>query len=161
MCNSILKSRPKQPASNASQLVLGFQALQMPGATSTHPDGVVLSQDRPSPEMNATAVKGKSHPKRRRKPQKPGKTAKMNDRHFVVHNYHDHANDKETEENPPPEDPSQRRRGGVSIAFPIKLHTVLDQAEANGIDHVISWQPHGRCFVVHKPKEFVDRVMPK
>lgn len=35
----------------------------------------------------------KARPKRRRKPQKPGKTAKQNDRHFVVHNYHDHAND--------------------------------------------------------------------
>jgi len=25
---------------------------------------------------------------------------------------------------------------------------------------VVSWQPHGRCFVVHKPKEFVD-LLPK
>lgn len=100
----------------------------------------------------------KARPKRRRKPQKPGKTAKQNDRHFVVHNYHDHAND--VDENDAEEEP-HRRRGGVSIAFPIKLHAVLDQVEADGLGHVISWQPHGRCFVVHKPKEFVDHVMPK
>lgn len=100
----------------------------------------------------------KPRPKRRRKPQKPGKTAKQNDRHFVVHNYHDHAND--ADENDAEEEP-HRRRGGVSIAFPLKLHAVLDQVEADGLGHVISWQGHGRCFVVHKPKEFVDHVMPK
>jgi hypothetical protein len=100
----------------------------------------------------------KPRPKRRRKPQKPGKTAKQNDRHFVVHNYHDHAND--ADENDDEEEP-HRRRGGVSIAFPLKLHAVLDQVEADGLASVISWQPHGRCFVVHKPKEFVDHVMPK
>jgi hypothetical protein len=100
----------------------------------------------------------KPRPKRRRKPQKPGKTAKQNDRHFVVHNYHDHANDVDNDDE---EDEPHRRRGGVSIAFPLKLHAVLDQVEADGLAHVISWQGHGRCFVVHKPKEFVDHVMPK
>lgn len=100
----------------------------------------------------------KPRPKRRRKPQKPGKTAKLNDRHFVVHNYRDHVNDPD--ENDVEEEP-HRRRGGVSVAFPLKLHAVLDQVEADGLAHVISWQPHGRCFVVHRPKEFVDHVMPK
>ena len=101
----------------------------------------------------------KLKPKRRRKPQKPGKTAKLNDRHFVVHNYHDHANDPD--ETDDIEEETHRRRGGVSVAFPLKLHAVLDQVEADGLAHVISWQPHGRSFVVHKPKEFVDHVMPK
>lgn len=100
----------------------------------------------------------KPRPKRRRKPQKPGKTAKMNDRHFVVHNYHDHSCDADENDL---EETGERRRGGVAVAFPLKLHAVLDQVEADGLAHVISWQPHGRCFVVHKPKEFVDHVMPK
>ena len=100
----------------------------------------------------------KQRPKRRRKPQKPGKTAKMNDRHFVKHNYHDHSHDavEGAEANH-----GERRKGGVSIPFPVKLHSVLDQVEADGLAHIISWQPHGRCFVIHKPKEFVDHVMPK
>ena len=101
----------------------------------------------------------KPRPKRRRKPQKPGKTAKQNDRHFVVHNYHDHSNDLD-DDNDVEEEP-HRRRGGVSIAFPLKLHAVLDQVEADGLAHVVAWQPHGRCFVIHKPKEFTDHVMPK
>eukprot|EP00934_Nitzschia_sp_Nitz4_P004336 Nitzschia sp. Nitz4//scaffold133_size116822//2039//3639//NITZ4_003789-RA/size116822-augustus-gene-0.160-mRNA-1//-1//CDS//3329535342//4326//frame0 len=94
-------------------------------------------------------------PKRRRKPQKPGKTAKQNDRHFVVHNYHDHANDSDDTDVP-----TSRRRGGVAVSFPQKLHSVLDQVEADGLSHVLSWQPHGRCFVIHQPKEFTDHVMP-
>lgn len=101
----------------------------------------------------------KSRPKRRRKPQKPGKTAKMNDRHFVHHDYHDHSHDSVVEIQAAAE--GERRKGGVSIPFPVKLHSVLDQVEADGLAHVISWQPHGRCFVIHKPKEFVDHVMPK
>lgn len=55
----------------------------------------------------------------------------------------------------------KRRRGGVAVAFPLKLHAFLDPIEVGGLASVISWQPHGRAFVVHKPKEFVDQVMPE
>jgi len=143
----------------------------------------------------------KARPKRRRKPQKPGKTAKMNDRHFVVHNYHDHAfdfddgsgddnnnnnnsNEDDTNSHGCCEDADdhsslahsscdhhsdqhhqhhhrRRRRGGVAVAFPLKLHAVLDQVERDGLADVVGWQPHGRCFVVRQPREFVDVVMPR
>lgn len=104
----------------------------------------------------------KNRPKRRRKPQKPGKTAKMNDRHFVIHNYHDHAMDPEDMFcDELHQDEHSRRKGGVAVAFPLKLHAILDQVELDGLGHVISWQPHGRCFVIHQPKEFVATVMPK
>ena len=102
-------------------------------------------------------VEQKKRPKRRRKPQKPGKTAKQNDRHFVVHNYHDHATDPNENDE---EKAKSRRRGGVTISFPMKLHAVLDQVEEDGLAHIVSWSPHGRCFIIHKPKEFVDHVMP-
>lgn len=101
----------------------------------------------------------KSKPKRRRKPQKPGLTAKHNERHFVQHNYHDHALDREDSLDDDTQE--ERRRGGVSVAFPLKLHSVLQQAEADGLGHIVSWQPHGRCFVIHKPQEFTDYVMPR
>ena len=102
----------------------------------------------------------KERPKRRRKPQKPGKTAKQNERHFVVHDYHDHSCDTDEDDDSEQQEALQRRRGGVTISFPLKLHAVLDQVERDGLAHVISWQEHGRCFVIHKPKEFVDHVMP-
>ena len=75
----------------------------------------------------------------------------------VQHNYHDHSTD-------PVVDPTQikhKAKGGVITPFPVKLHDMLDQIERDGLSHVVSWQPHGRCFVVHKPKEFVNYVMPK
>lgn len=33
---------------------------------------------------------------------------------------------------------------------------MLETVDADGHSHIVSWQPHGRCFVVHKPKEFVE-----
>lgn len=75
---------------------------------------------------------------------------------IVQHHYHDHAAD-------PVVDPSlikHKAKGGVITPFPVKLHGMLDMIEADGLANVVSWQPHGRCFVVHKPKEFVNHVMP-
>jgi hypothetical protein len=72
--------------------------------------------------------------------------------HIIVqHDYHDHSADAAVhyqEEHP--------ARGGVTIPFPLKLHEMLDTLSQDGNDHIVSWQPHGRCFVVHKPKEFVE-----
>eukprot|EP00584_Thalassiosira_punctigera_P012993 CAMPEP_0172557068 /NCGR_PEP_ID=MMETSP1067-20121228/71231_1 /TAXON_ID=265564 ORGANISM="Thalassiosira punctigera, Strain Tpunct2005C2" /NCGR_SAMPLE_ID=MMETSP1067 /ASSEMBLY_ACC=CAM_ASM_000444 /LENGTH=467 /DNA_ID=CAMNT_0013346057 /DNA_START=398 /DNA_END=1801 /DNA_ORIENTATION=+ len=87
-------------------------------------------------------------------------------RHKVLHNYHDHAQstfpsdvDGDLGGNG---DGDKRKgpRGGVTVPFPTKLHVMLSKVDDNGLSHVVSWQPHGRCFVVHKPKEFVMEVMP-
>jgi hypothetical protein len=76
--------------------------------------------------------------------------------HIVIqHNYHDHANDSRSdyqEQHP--------ARGGVVTPFPLKLHEMLDAVAASNQEDIVSWQPHGRCFVVHKPKEFVE-LLPK
>jgi len=72
--------------------------------------------------------------------------------HIIVqHNYHDHANDPSSmysEEHPV--------RGGVTTPFPLKLHEMLDRVVKDSLESIVSWQPHGRCFVVHKPQEFVE-----
>jgi len=72
----------------------------------------------------------------------------------VEHPYHDHSYDRPTEE-------KHITRGGVTEPFPLKLHRLLDQIASDGFESVVGWQRHGRCFVVHKPKEFVEDVMPK
>lgn len=57
-----------------------------------------------------------------------------------------------------------RKRGhrpGAANLFPSKLHVMLASAEADGFDHIVSWQPHGRCFKVHQPSRFVDEILPK
>ena len=77
--------------------------------------------------------------------------------HQVEHHYHDHAEDVISEEMKVP----PVYRGCVRQPFPFKLHTMLDTIEKDGYVSVISWQPHGRCFVVHDPAAFVKTVMPK
>jgi hypothetical protein len=63
---------------------------------------------------------------------------------IVQHNYHDHAAD------PAP----QHFQQGPITTFPLKLYEMLERVEQDGFSHVVSWQPHGRCFVVHNPEEF-------
>jgi hypothetical protein len=70
----------------------------------------------------------------------------------VVHIYHDYANEVEKVENP------QLNCG--ELYFPVKLHYMLGELEADGRDGIVSWQPHGRCFVVHDQTRFVEQVLP-
>ena len=135
------------------------------GSSFTMPQDVAVprSSELLVAETIYTGPLDKNRPKRRRKPQKPGKTAKLNDRHFVEHNYHDHAGDVDENDASSMMDFSEehRRRGGVAVAFPERLHQVLQQVENDGLGHVISWQPHGRCFLIRQPRVFVEHVMPK
>jgi hypothetical protein len=78
------------------------------------------------------------------------------ERHFVQHHYHDHANDRECVGDSDDSSDQNRRRGGVAVSFPHRLHSVLDQVEVDGFAHVVSWSPHGRCFVIHDPKVRVE-----
>lgn len=77
-------------------------------------------------------------------------------RHLVKHEYHDHAFDDE--DNLKLKKQRRGPRGGVTTPFPVKLHNLLEE---NLHGNVISWQPHGRCFILRKPKEFLAEVMPK
>lgn len=96
-----------------------------------------------------------------RRNQGPGKTANDNDRIFVVHNYHDYSNAMDEAEAPQELDTQIRRKSGVKQSFLHTLHEVLELAPKEGYNHIISWQHHGRCFVIHQPKEFVEQVMPR
>ncbi|KAL7430634.1 hypothetical protein ACHAXH_004671 [Discostella pseudostelligera] len=98
------------------------------------------------------STKTSSHPAKAK--GKKSKVARHDD--AQVHQYHDHATDMVVD----PTSIKHKAKGGVTTPFPVKLHNMLDQIEADGLAHVVSWQPHGRCFVVHEPKEFVRHVMP-
>jgi HSF-type DNA-binding len=52
-------------------------------------------------------------------------------------------------------------KGGVTVPFPWKLHNMLDAMDSEGDHSIVQWQPHGRAFVVHDPKQFVSIIMPK
>ena len=154
-----LKDAPAKPQEHVPAAASAFSA---PLSTAQHHQVASVGSSMVVTQPACPTIP-KPRPKRRRKPQKPGKTAKMNERHFVVHNYHDHADDHEdlSYQEMDEEEEHSRRKGGVAIAFPLKLHAILDQVERDGLGHVISWQPHGRCFAIHQPKVFVETVMPK
>ena len=52
-------------------------------------------------------------------------------------------------------------KGGVTTPFPWKLHEMLDDMDEKGDYSLVRWLPHGRAFMVHKPKEFVEKIMHK
>jgi hypothetical protein len=54
-----------------------------------------------------------------------------------------------------------RSTPGRRRTFPIRLHTMLSDAEANGQTDIISWQPHGKCFLVRDTEQFVEKLLPK
>mmetsp|Transcript_6568 Transcript_6568/g.9816 ORF Transcript_6568/g.9816 Transcript_6568/m.9816 type:complete len:341 (-) Transcript_6568:232-1254(-) len=86
----------------------------------------------------------------------------INKKQCVQHNYHDHASDKIGEQTFKIGEDDKNHKvstgGGVAIPFPIKLHNMLEHIELiePELSHIISWQPHGRCFIVHKPRLFSE-----
>jgi HSF-type DNA-binding len=101
----------------------------------------------------AKGCSAKACSRRRFHALRPGKTAKHHERQFVVHDYHDHSQDED--------DNVTNDRWCVSTLFPLKLHEVLEEVARDGLDYIVSWAPHGRCFTVHMPKEFVDQILPR
>jgi HSF-type DNA-binding len=82
------------------------------------------------------------------------KAAKNHSRHYVVHEYHDRAQqDKSLDRDRPYRIPN--------ALFPAKLHYVLRDAKLNGWEDIVSWAPHGRCFAIHNPNKFVTEIMPQ
>ena len=53
----------------------------------------------------------------------------------------------------------RKKTGGVTQPFPEKLMEMLT-AEANN-QTLCGWLPHGRAFIVRKPKQFTQEIMPK
>lgn len=149
MCISNIGNRRPYPTN-------GFKsrsAVVIPTAVSSSSD----SDSASSPLLNTVALKDTLL---HRKTSSPITVVVEGDKtcrnpHFVVqHDYHDHSHDKRIDF----QQDDQPTRGGVTTPFPLKLHQVLDAVRADGMEHVVSWQPHGRCFVVHNSKEFVEML---
>lgn len=82
---------------------------------------------------------------------------KAGERRPVNHDYTDYAN-------VPDEIVVERvaertNTGGVETFFPEKLHELLSSGDVD--QDIISWSPHGRCFIIHSTTRFASAVMPK
>lgn len=97
--------------------------------------------------------------------------ARIPGRTYVDHTYHDHLHDPvdlpssislpEVTGADCPTKHKKGPRGGVTVAFPEKLHEMLTAAVEEGFEHVVSWLPHGRSFLIHDKVTFLDEVMPR
>mmetsp|Transcript_5250 Transcript_5250/g.15325 ORF Transcript_5250/g.15325 Transcript_5250/m.15325 type:complete len:413 (+) Transcript_5250:97-1335(+) len=45
--------------------------------------------------------------------------------------------------------------------FPVVLYRMLEDAETQGFEDVISWNKNGRCFKIHDRERFLDDVLPQ
>ncbi|GFH61138.1 hypothetical protein CTEN210_17614 [Chaetoceros tenuissimus] len=92
----------------------------------------------------------------------PGLTNKGYQRMFVDHHYNDMANS-------PLHSISLKEKEALKSyfkeeiigAFPSKLQTLLRIVEKHDLDHIVSWQPHGRSFLIHDTNKFEDVIMRK
>jgi hypothetical protein len=80
----------------------------------------------------------------------------------VRDSYHDYA--QVTEKDPEFDETSLDGLASSSLSpkegnFPVKLHCLLSELERDGVDDILSWQPNGRCFVVHKQQDFVEKIL--
>jgi hypothetical protein len=53
------------------------------------------------------------------------------------------------------------KKGKVIIPFPLKLYFLLEDAEADKEDDIVSFLPGGTAFAVHEETVFVQRILPK
>ena len=61
----------------------------------------------------------------------------------------------------PPKAKRKGPRGGVQTPFPTRLFDMLEASHKEGLEHIVSWQPHGRSFIVRKPALFEARLLPR
>jgi hypothetical protein len=135
-----LEPRPIQESSSLDVVASSFVPDSVPEPSSSHTSASTAI---------ATCTTAKEFTN-----EKKGK--KNNPIIIVQHDYHDHSQREEIGRSQP-----QKLRGGVSTPFPLKLHELLKKAMAEGHGDIVSWQPHGRCFVVYKARDFQDIILPK
>jgi hypothetical protein len=51
-------------------------------------------------------------------------------------------------------------RAQTEHSFPWKLHDMLEEADRHNFSHIVSWEPGGVSFQVHKGDEFFTKIMP-
>jgi hypothetical protein len=44
------------------------------------------------------------------------------------------------------------------VSFPEKLHLILKIAPKYDLNHILSWEIHGRCFYIQNREMFVDTI---
>ena len=177
MCKEINTKMKAEPCTTSEARTLGNVALPEKDMDDDHyspscsdvgivddssSDGTMLSYSVDFSTRRSTARIDQSKRKLR---EKNRLAVSMLHRHLITqHEYHDHALDLYDDSNFA--SPSCRRKGNkapsnagtpctnFAAPFPTKLYEMIDEIETQGLSHVVSWQPHGRCFKVHQMSTF-------
>jgi hypothetical protein len=86
---------------------------------------------------------------------------KIHEHLIVEHHYHDHAwDDDESISTGTTCGFGEAGANANNTSFPVKLYEMLSSVEQDGFAPIVSWQPHGRCFVVHEPGAPFKSILP-
>jgi len=55
---------------------------------------------------------------------------------------------------------SEKKSKKKTATFPMILHYMLSELEKESAQPMMSWQPNGRCFKVHRPKQVEKTILP-
>mmetsp|Transcript_9906 Transcript_9906/g.28081 ORF Transcript_9906/g.28081 Transcript_9906/m.28081 type:complete len:557 (-) Transcript_9906:251-1921(-) len=99
--------------------------------------------------------------KRNTNPILPSQQYRPHPRHHLIMNHGlkyclDHIQDHELTEGP-----KRCSNSADGVAFPWRLHEVLEAADHDGFSHIISWLPGDFAFKVHDARAFEAHVIPK
>lgn len=56
---------------------------------------------------------------------------------------------------------AKKRRAYKHQSFPEKLYQLIEDAEKEGKDHIVSFIPAGTAILIHKPDLFEKEIIPK
>lgn len=126
------------------------------------------SSDNRSPliEPSKTMERAKTNARSKTARNMKQRERRVTERQIVDHSYSNHLHDPfdlppSISLNDADSKKKKGPRGGVTVAFPEKLHEMLTAVSEEGLEHVVSWRSHGRCFLVHNKEEFLRDVMPR
>lgn len=144
----------RNPEPNGGATALLAQAAMQTSSLAVHSDssGSGSPTDTPIPNVTPPTIP-QEHPADGPHSPTLSYTPSARKRRGVPHTYRDYSKE--------PDCPSfvRKRAGGVTKPFPEKLHELLTN-ESDSLD-VVGWLPHGRAFIVRKPKDFTESIMGK
>jgi hypothetical protein len=144
----------RNPELNGGATALLAQAAMQTSSLAVHSNssGSGSPTDTPIPNVTPPTIP-QEHPADGPHSPTLSYTPSARKRRGVPHTYRDYSKE--------PDCPSfvRKRAGGVTKPFPEKLHELLTN-ESDSLD-VVEWLPHGRAFIVRKPKDFTESIMGK
>lgn len=68
--------------------------------------------------------------------------------------------DNTTRDEEESDDKNKTAKARQNESFPSKLYRIIEDAKENGQDGIVGFFSHGRAFRVHKPRQFLEEILP-